>query len=135
MRMNAPMTGFPLRPLPRETPRCHYWPATIVAFKAAARLLFLIPLVMTGCASPVSNTVPPILLFNGTGTSPNDVAAVETILKDCHLDYRTVNSRQLNGMSESELMVYRLLIVPGGNYITMGDSLTLSTTANIHNAV
>ena len=38
-------------------------------------------------------------------------------------------------MSESQLMAYRLLIVPGGNYITMGDSLTPSTTANIHNAV
>src|SRR6266446_1314235 len=103
--------------------------------KAAFRLLFLIPLAMTGCAPPVSNTVPPILLFNGNGTSANDVAAVETILKDCHLDYFTVNSQQLNGMSESQLMSYRLLIVPGGNYITMGDSLSPSTTANIHNAV
>src|SRR5437879_13872933 len=124
MGVNAPTTGLPLHLHPREIPRCH-WPATIVAFKAAARLLFLIPLVMTGCASSVSNTVPPILLFNGTGTSPNGVAALETILKDCHLDYCTVNSQQLNGMSEAELMAYRLLIVPGGNYITMGDSLTL----------
>jgi glutamine amidotransferase-like uncharacterized protein len=32
-------------------------------------------------------------------------------------------------------MAYRLLIVPGGNYITMGDSLTPSTTANIRKAV
>jgi Biotin-protein ligase, N terminal len=103
--------------------------------KAAAQFLFIIPFAMTGCASPVSNTVPPILLFNGTGTSPNDVAAVETILEDCHLDYFTVKSQQLNGMSESQLMAYRLLIVPGGNYITMGDSLTPSTTANIRNAV
>jgi glutamine amidotransferase-like uncharacterized protein len=134
MGVNAPTTGLPLHPLKREIPGCHL-PATIVAFKAAARLLFLIPLAMTGCASPVSNTASPILLFNGTGTSPNDVGAIETILKDCHLDYFTVNSQQLNGMSESQLMAYRLLIVPGGNYITMGDSLTPSTTANIHNAV
>ena len=38
-------------------------------------------------------------------------------------------------MSESQLMAYRLMIVPGGNYITMGDSLTPGTTANIQNAV
>src|SRR5882724_3648051 len=99
--------------------------------KAAAWLLFVIPLAMAGCASPVSNAVSPILLFNGTGTSPNDVAAVESILRDCHLDYVTVNSRQLNGMSEPQLMASRLLIVPGGNYITIGDNLTPRTTANI----
>ena len=134
MSVYAPTTGLPLRPFIREIPCCHR-PARLVAFKAVARFLFLIPLAMMGCASPVSNTVPPILLFNGTGTSPNDVAAVETILKDGHLDYFTVNSRQLNRMSESQLMAYRLLIVPGGNYIHIGDSLTKSTTANIRNAV
>ena len=99
------------------------------------QLLFLISIGMTACAPPASNNVPPILLFNGTGTSANDVAAVETILKNRHLKYSTVNSRQLNGMSESQLMSYRLMIVPGGNFITIGDSLTSSTTANIHNAV
>src|ERR1700738_1535726 len=114
MAANPPTTGLPLHPLKSEARRCHR-PATIVAFKGAARLLVLIPLAMTGCTSSVSNTVPPILLFNGTGTSPNDVAAVETILKDYHLEYVTVKSQQLNGMSESDLIVYRLLIVPGGN--------------------
>jgi glutamine amidotransferase-like uncharacterized protein len=97
--------------------------------------LFTISLVMTACAPSESNNVPPILLFNGTGTSVNDVAAVETILKDRHLKYSTVNSRRLNGLSESQLMAYRLMIVPGGNFIAIGDSLTSSTTANIHNAV
>ena len=38
-------------------------------------------------------------------------------------------------MSESQLLAYRLLIVPGGNYLTMGDSLTANATANIRNAV
>jgi glutamine amidotransferase-like uncharacterized protein len=90
---------------------------------------------MTACSPSASSDVPPILLFNGTGTSPNDVAAVEKILKDRHLNYSTVNSRRLNGMSESQLTAYRLLIVPGGNFIAMGDSLTSGTTANIHNAV
>jgi glutamine amidotransferase-like uncharacterized protein len=77
----------------------------------------------------------PILLFNGTGTSPNDVAAVETILDSNHLSYSTVNSSQLNGISESGIRAYRLLIVPGGNFIDIGKSLTSGTAANIHNAV
>jgi len=97
--------------------------------------LFLISLAMTACSPPASSNVSPILLFNGTGTSANDVAAIETILKDSHLNYSTVNSRRLNGMGESQLMAYRLMIVPGGNFIAIGDSLTSNTTANIHNAV
>ncbi|HEX9160778.1 MAG TPA: BPL-N domain-containing protein [Thermoanaerobaculia bacterium] len=100
-----------------------------------ARLLFLISLAMTACAQPEPHSVPPILLFNGTGTSANDVAAVETILKNGHLRYSTVNSLQLNGMSEAQLMAYRLMIVPGGNFLAIGNSLTPSTTSNIHNAV
>jgi glutamine amidotransferase-like uncharacterized protein len=92
-------------------------------------------LTLTACAPPASDNPPPILLFNGNGTSPNDVVAVKTILKDSHLKYATVNSEQLNGMSESQLMAYRLMIVPGGNYITIGNSLTANTTANLHNAV
>jgi glutamine amidotransferase-like uncharacterized protein len=82
-----------------------------------------------------SGGIAPILLFNGTGTSPNDVAAVETILSSNHLNYSTVNSSQLNEMSESKIRGYRLLIVPGGNFIDIGNSLTSNTTANIRNAV
>jgi glutamine amidotransferase-like uncharacterized protein len=77
----------------------------------------------------------PILLFNGIGTSPNDVAAVETILNSNQLNYATVNSSQLNEMSESQLRGYRLLIVPGGNFLDMGHSLTANTAANIRNSV
>lgn len=82
-----------------------------------------------------SGDIAPILLFNGTGTSPNDVAAVETILSGNHLNYSTVNSSQLNEMGESQMRGYRLLIVPGGNFIDIGNSLTSSTTANIRKAV
>lgn len=82
-----------------------------------------------------SSNIPPILLFNGTGTSPNDVAAVETILNDNHLNYSTADSSQLNQMSESQMTKYRLLIVPGGNFVDLGNSLTPSTTANVRNAV
>src|SRR6476469_3685202 len=99
-----------------------------------ARLMFIVSFASAACA-PSGSAVPPILLFSGAGTSVNDVAAVETILKDKHLEYSTVNSRQLNGMSESQLMAYRLMIIPGGNFIDMGKSLTRNTSTNIHNAV
>jgi glutamine amidotransferase-like uncharacterized protein len=77
----------------------------------------------------------PILLFNGTGASPNDVAAVEIVLNSNHLSYSTANSSQMNRMSESQLQGYRLLIIPGGNFIDIGRSLTSSAATNIHNAV
>lgn len=76
-----------------------------------------------------------ILLFNGTGTSRNDVAAVEAILAAGHLDYATATSSQLNRMSESSLRDYRLLIVPGGNFVDIGNGLTSSTTGNVRRAV
>jgi Biotin-protein ligase, N terminal len=76
-----------------------------------------------------------ILLFNGTGTSPNDVAAFETILKDKHVNYSKVNSSQLNAMSESQLRGYGLVIVPGGNFIDIGNGLTSGATANVRSAV
>jgi glutamine amidotransferase-like uncharacterized protein len=98
-------------------------------------IAFLALITLTGCAPPESNNTVPILLFNGTGTSANDVKAVEVILKDMHLAYATVNSRQMNRMSVSQLAPYRLLIIPGGNYITMGNSLTRGTTTNIHDAI
>ena len=95
----------------------------------------LASLALTTCTPHGPNDAASILLFTGTGTSPNDVKAVEAILKDSHLDYSTVNSPQLNRMSEARLMACRLLIVPGGNYITMGRSLTPGTTTNIRKAV
>jgi glutamine amidotransferase-like uncharacterized protein len=76
-----------------------------------------------------------ILLFSGTGASSEDVDAVAKVLKDRGFDYATANSRQLNGMSESELMAYRLIIIPGGNFITMGSSLRPETTRRIRGTV
>ncbi|HLK62016.1 MAG TPA: BPL-N domain-containing protein [Bryobacteraceae bacterium] len=101
-------------------------------------LVALIALASTACdrAIPLtSSNTPPILLFNGTGTSPNDVAAVEIVLNQKHLPYSTANSTQLNEMSESQLRNYRLLIVPGGNFEIIGNHLTSGTSAHIHNAV
>ena len=99
--------------------------------------LLLISAVLTACGpKPVSSReITPVLLFAGTGTTPNDVAAVETILNGSHLSYSIVNSSQLNGMTESQISRYRLLIVPGGDFVDMGNSLTAVTTANVRNAV
>lgn len=46
-----------------------------------------------------------------------------------------MNSSHLNEMGESQIRGYRLLIVPGGNFVNIGNSLTSSTTANVRNAV
>lgn len=86
-------------------------------------------------ASADANSAVPILLFNGTGASRGDVAAVETILQNAHLDYSVANSTRLNKMSEAQLRHHRLLIIPGGNFIDIGESLTPATTTNVRNAV
>ena len=82
-----------------------------------------------------SGTQHPILLFDGAGTSPHDVAAVETLLAREHLAYSTVSSDGLNAMSVSRLRSYRLLIVPGGDFVAMGDGLTPSTLTHVRDAV
>jgi glutamine amidotransferase-like uncharacterized protein len=84
---------------------------------------------------PANAYTAPILLFNGAGTSPGDVAALEKILSREHLNYSTVHSAQLNAMSESKIREYRLLIVPGGDFEHIGNGLTSSTTANIRKAI
>ena len=89
-----------------------------------------------GCASRSGPVMPAaILLFTGTGTSHGDVEAMGTLLSSHHLDYVTADSAQLNRMAATDLQRYRLLIVPGGNFIEMGNSLNANTTANIRNAV
>jgi len=54
-----------------------------------------------------------VLLFNGTGISPNDVAAIETLLEKNGISYSTASSAQLDEMSAERLRAYRLVIVPG----------------------
>ena len=41
----------------------------------------------------------------------------------------------MNEMSELQIRGFRLLIVPGGNFIDIGNSVTSTTTANIRSAV
>ena len=102
----------------------------------------LISTALTACRAsgdegrmPAHANIAPVLLFSGTGTSPGDIAAIEEILSSERLNYSTVNSSRLNGMSESQIREYHLLVVPGGNFERIGNSLTSSTTANIRNAV
>jgi glutamine amidotransferase-like uncharacterized protein len=95
--------------------------------------LALITICLASCtARPSSHN---IILFAGTGTSRGDVAAIETILNDNHLDYSTVTSRQLNHMTEAEIRSHRLLIVPGGNFVDIGNNLIPPTAANVRNSV
>jgi glutamine amidotransferase-like uncharacterized protein len=95
-------------------------------------LLFL---ALAACASRASRDPAPILLFNGSGTSPGDVDALERILRDRRLPYATAGSFQLNRMSAASLQSYRLLIVPGGNFETIGKRLTPAATSKIRQAV
>lgn len=100
-----------------------------------AALLALLPVGVTACDPLARSNHAPILLFAGTGTSAGDVAALERVLDHNHFSYATATSPQLNRMSASQLMAYRLIVVPGGNFVDMGASLTPRTTARMHDAV
>lgn len=108
----------------------------ISEFNSHRLFVLCLALIMpTGCSRTESNHRASILLFSGTGTSSNDVAAIAKILGEKGFKYDLVNSTQLNGMSESQLMEHQLFIIPGGNYITIGDNLSPETANRIHNAV
>jgi glutamine amidotransferase-like uncharacterized protein len=97
------------------------------AFRVAcAALLFALP----GCRQS-----PGILLFSGTGTSRNDVAALEALLTADGLGYDTIDSSDLDELSDARLRQYRLLIVPGGNFESLGQGLAPKTVARIRDAV
>jgi len=97
-------------------------------------LLWVVPVLVAGCAAS-EQRAPDILLFNGRGTSRGDVAAVEDILRDSGLRYSTANSARLDAISESELKTYRLLVIPGGNFVDVGNGLTTRTTTKLRSAI
>ena len=104
--------------------------------------LALFALNLSGCDRPGASAVPltfgrvpPILLFNGTGTSPNDVAAIETLLEKSRISYSTANSAQLDEMSAARLRTYHLIIVPGGDFTRIGIGLAQDTAAKLRDAV
>jgi glutamine amidotransferase-like uncharacterized protein len=88
------------------------------------------------CGVPLtSSRVPPVLLFNGTGTSSNDAAAIENLLEKSRISYSTASSAQLDEMSAARLRTYHLIIVPGGDFTRIGMSLKKDTTAKLREAV
>jgi glutamine amidotransferase-like uncharacterized protein len=89
---------------------------------------------MAAALPPAIPAAEPVLLFNGTGTS-SDVAAVEAVLGTLGVGYLTADSAQLNAMSEAQLGGYKLIIVPGGNSIEIGENLTADAVANLRGAV
>jgi glutamine amidotransferase-like uncharacterized protein len=94
---------------------------------------FIIVILFANCKNSIKEA--PIILFNGTGTSPNDVEAIKNILSSNNLDFILVNSVQLNELDTSLLKKYKLIIIPGGNFIDIGKSFTSETTKSIQKAV
>jgi hypothetical protein len=82
-----------------------------------------------------AGSAPRVLLFVGTGTSSGSVAALKTILGNMQLSYATASSSQLNNMSLSALAGYKLLLVPGGNAVTISRYLSGATVNKVHRAV
>jgi glutamine amidotransferase-like uncharacterized protein len=76
-----------------------------------------------------------ILLFDGAGVSRGSVSALREVLDANHLSYATVNSVELNLIDEAALRRHQLLIVPGGNFIDIGNGIARGTALNIRNAV
>lgn len=102
--------------------------------------LLLIAAAITACGprdhgSANYRGAPPILLFTGSGASSGDVVALETILQANHLAYATVLSDELNAMTVEDLRRSRLLIVPGGDFVRIGDSLTPAGVRRVRDAV
>lgn len=100
-----------------------------------AIVMAMLAMEFAACGAGGNKSSAPILLFTGTGTSPGDVAALEAILDMSHLDYATASSAQLNAMAVDDLRHYRLLILPGGNFVEMGNGLTPAAAANIRAGV
>jgi glutamine amidotransferase-like uncharacterized protein len=99
-----------------------------------ALLFTLLVACASGCSKPDTRPAD-ILLFNGTGASPDDVKAIEGILEHRGLNYSTVDSHGLDNTSTAQLRARRLLIIPGGNFEVMGKALQPATAANIRGAV
>jgi hypothetical protein len=113
-------------------------PATVSATSSAAPSAIVGPAAPDSFAAQSAGTnlgITPVLIFNGTGTSSSDVAAVEAVVSGKGLAYHTANSSQLDAMSQSQLLAYKLFIVPGGNSITIGNNLSSKATTTVRGAV
>lgn len=101
---------------------------------------------LSGCAYPLGDTsfqsgVPPIrgdaqvLLLSGTGTWPAEIYSLEKILKEHGIQSRQATSQQLENLDLESIASYSLLVVPGGNAITLTAELSKKTRLNIRTAV
>ena len=88
-----------------------------------------------GCSRTTERSPAQVLLFDGTGVSRGSVKAWQSVLERRHLSYECVDSAELNAMTAGRLRQYRLLIVPGGNYLSMGRSLGAETGPKVRRAV
>ena len=124
----------------------HSFHATAMVACCCALVSVILPLIMcVACGSGTQSAAsqpripfgdgPPVLLFVGTGTSATDVAALKSVLENLKIDYATADSTQMNAMTEVDLMDHHLLIIPGGNSIEIGESLSSNVTAMIRDAV
>ena len=66
-------------------------------------ILLIVLAVSSSNCSHRGHAASPVLLFDGTGTSPGDVAAIESLLTERGLAYDTAGSWRLDRMSEAEL--------------------------------
>jgi glutamine amidotransferase-like uncharacterized protein len=101
--------------------------AVVFVWLAAAPLL-------VSCHERGSESAP-ILLFDGTGASPSSVSALRAVLEAHHLSYVTVTSAALDRLDAAALRQHRLLIVPGGNFVDMGEGISRETALRIRTAV
>ncbi|HET9405942.1 MAG TPA: BPL-N domain-containing protein [Candidatus Sulfotelmatobacter sp.] len=99
---------------------------------------------LAACGSSGSKPVPlppaipsaePVLLYVGAGTSSSDVSAIESVLGTLHVGFTTATGSQLEALDEAHLGGYKLIIIPGGNSITIGQNLSANAAANIRTAV
>lgn len=95
----------------------------------------LLPVILLVGCSPTPPKAANILLFDGSDSSPGDVAAIEAVMKARGYDFATANSDQLDAMSVADLMDYRLLIIPGGDFVKMGQGLWSATPPKIRQSV
>ena len=101
---------------------------------------------LSGCAYPLGDTsfqagVPPIrgeakvLLLSGSGTWPAEISSLEKILKEHGIQSRQATSQQMENLDLDSLASYSLLVVPGGNAITLTAELSKKTRLNVRTAV
>jgi glutamine amidotransferase-like uncharacterized protein len=85
-----------------------------------------------------------VLLYRGTGVAQDEADVWANLLSADGISYDQANESGANGLVDIQKLAnnpagmasrYQLLIVPGGNSITIGNNLSTTTTANIRTAV